>query len=119
MLGLIGNKGLGKKNESFPVTYNGNCYKVNLKPWDVVVNVEPSPQYPTGKKVIPAASQVDFQRILDWVPDMKKDIGTLEPQQEKDALASLSANCAWFKEQQAKEKQPENKTPISTSPTKQ
>ena len=119
MLGLIGNKGLGKKNEFFPVTYNGNCYKVNLKPWDVVVNVEPSPQYPTGKKVIPAASQVDFQRILDWVPDMKKDIGILETQKEKDALASLSANCAWFKEQQAKEKQPENKTPISTSPTKQ
>lgn len=117
MLGLIGNLAKGKANCFFPVTHGGNCYKVNLKPWDVVYDVDPSPLYPNGKRLIPAASQVDFERILAHVPEMKKDIGELTPQQEKEVRASLQSNCSWYQEQAAKEKQSEPK-PITSTPTK-
>lgn len=117
MLGLIGNLAKGKANCFFPVTHGANCYKVNLKPWDVVQDVDPSPLYPNGKRLVPAASQVDFERILAHVPDMKKDIGELTPQQEKEVRASLQSNCSWYQEQAAKEKQSEPK-PITSTPTK-
>lgn len=114
MLGLIGSLAKGKANCFIAVAHGANVYKVNLKPWDVVQDTAVSPQFPTGKRLVPAASQVDFERILARVPEMKKDIGELTPQQEKEVRESLLNNCAWYKEQAAKEKQSEPKLNTTT-----
>lgn len=114
MLGLIGNLAKGNANCFFAVTHGSNVYKVNLKPWDVVADTAVSPQYPDGKRLIPAASQEDFKRILAHVPDMSKHIQELEPTQEKEVRDSLLRNCSWYKEQAAKEKQSGPKENTST-----
>jgi hypothetical protein len=98
MLGLI-----GKQRELTGVKQtvkNGkNTYVVCLHPYDLVEDVTPSAKYPDGKKVIPAASQDDFKRILAAVPECSRYIGELSPQQEADALKSMAASCAWYKKQ--------------------
>lgn len=101
MLGLVGKLAKGN-TPHFMAVPGPNPYKVNLKPWDVVSDVEPSKIHPDGKKVTPAASQEDFKKILQYVPEMKQHIQELTPEQEKEVRASLLSNCDWYKKEQAK-----------------
>jgi hypothetical protein len=98
MLGMIGN-GSDNNTPTITVVPGANAYPVNLKPWDVSVEVNKSPKYPNGIKVIPAATQDDFKKILTAVPEAKAYIGDLSPQQEKVVVDSLRRNCSWYQDQ--------------------
>lgn len=104
MLGYIGEH-KDNSNNILTCTHGPNARAVNLKPWDVVIDVKKSKLYPEGKRVIPAASQDDFKAILEAVPERKHEIGELAPEQEKRVIDSLSKNCAWYKEQNGLNKQ--------------
>lgn len=107
MLGLVNKLALTSSNHFFAVkNKQGNVYRVNLQPWDVVETVDVSPKYPDGKKITPAATQEDFKLILERVPEMSKDIKELSPEQEKQAIKSLEKGCSWYQEQLKKAASP-------------
>lgn len=120
MLGLIGALNYSKLNQ-FDVVPGANCQKVNLQPWDAVSTVEVSPKYPNGIKRIAAATQEQFQAILNAIPEKSQIIGTLSVEQERAAKESLKANCLWYQEQLAKELplKEDIKKSFSSTPTKQ
>ncbi len=96
MLGLIGKYATLKTNQ-FAVVPGPNPYRVNLQPWDYVIEVPIESKFPDGIKITPAASQSDFEKILKVIPEMSKLIGQLSPEQERVNLASLKKSCAWYR----------------------
>lgn len=100
MLGLIGN--YRDLINNVGVVPGKNSYAVNLKPYDIVEDVTPSKQYPDGKKTIPAATQEEFQKILDASPGMAKQIGVLQSHQEKEDIKCLENGCSWYQKQNPK-----------------
>lgn len=114
MLGLV-----GKQKEllhcTTTVRHGKNVFQINLQPWDIVIDVPKSAKFPDGKKIIPAASQEDFQRLLELVPERKAYIQELTPQQESEALASLAAGCQWYKDKNIKSQEAKTDVPKTES----
>ncbi len=98
MLGYTGEHATNSNN-IITCTFGPNSRAVNLKPWDVTIDVATNKLYPNGKRTIPAASQDDFKNILSAVPEMASQISELTPDQEKTVKDSLSRNCSWYMEQ--------------------
>lgn len=101
MLGYLNNK-IAESSPALTVVPGSNCYPVNLKPWDVIIDVKPSKLYPDGKKLIPAASQDDFKKILAASPGEAQYIKELNQEQERVYTASMEKNCAWYQKQNGK-----------------
>lgn len=113
MLGYLNNK-IAESSPALTVVPGKNCYPVNLKPWDIIIQVKVSKLYPDGKKIIPAATQEDFKKILEATPGEEKFIKELNPEQERIITACLEKNCAWYQKQIGKFKD----APIKEQPTK-
>jgi len=113
MLGYLNNK-IAESSPAVTVVPGANCYPVNLKPWDIIKEIKPSKLYPDGKKIIPAASQDDFKKILAATPGEAQYIKELSPEQERVITACLEKNCSWYQKQVGKTKE----APIKEQPTK-
>ena len=101
MLGYV-NNAIAESSPALTVVPGNNCYPVNLKPWDVIVKTKPSKLYPDGEKLIPAASQDDFKKILAASPGEARFIKELSQEQERVYTLSLEKNCAWYQKQNGK-----------------